>query len=88
MVASQEQAKSWRVAHHPARHASEWWDYARASYSAPEAVRPLLTEMPSEELRVTAAEAEAIVRWAASLPGWQGDPAHTGTVLIIEPVED
>lgn len=81
-----QQTRSWRIAPHPQRIASEWWDRARVSPRAPESVRPLLDPIPRDEIRVSEPEAAAIGRWAASLPGWQGDAPGLPNPLVIEPV--
>jgi hypothetical protein len=77
------QHRLWRVRPNPLRHASEWWDYARASHNAPE-IMPLLDPMPEEEIHASDAEAAAIRHWAADIPGWEAlgpSPEHT---LIIK----
>jgi hypothetical protein len=81
------QRPMWRVAPNPERRASEWWDYARASPSAPRAVLALLAgALPPDELRVTEVEAAEIAAWAGSLPGWQSSDPDLPAALAIEPV--
>jgi hypothetical protein len=78
--------RTWRIAPNSVRHASEWWDYARASPAAPRAAGPLLAgAIPPEELRVTHTEAAEIAVWARTLPGW--DAPDAPPVLAIEPAK-
>lgn len=80
--------RSWKIAPHPGRLSSDWWDHARASPAAPAAMAPLLDPMPCAEIRVDEAAAAAIMRWAAAIPGWDDDGAERPRPLIIEAVED
>lgn len=84
MTGPGSQARLWRVKPNPLRRSSEWWDHARASAGAPEVMRPLLTEMPADEISVNDAEAAAIRRWAANLPDWEAAGANPEPPLIIE----
>jgi hypothetical protein len=85
-----DQGSVWSIAPAPQRRASEWWDNARASRTAPNAVRPLPINMPPDEIQVSEAEAEAeaeeIARWAANLPGWEAPDPGIPPVLVIRPV--
>jgi hypothetical protein len=75
--------RTWRIAPNSVRHASEWWDYARASLDAPRAALPLLAgAVPPEELKVTHTEAAEVAAWACRLPGW--DAPDLPPVLAIE----
>jgi hypothetical protein len=47
-------------------------------------MRPLLTEIPADEISVNDAEAAAIRRWAANLPDWEAAGANPERPLIIE----
>lgn len=76
----------WRISPEARRHASQWWDRARADHHAPDAVRPLLVPMPPEEILVSEGEAVEIARWAAELPEWEADEPGLPEVLRIEPV--
>jgi hypothetical protein len=78
--------RTWRIAPNSVRHASEWWDYARASLDAPRAALPLLAgAVPPEELKVTHTEAVEVAAWARKLPGW--DAPDLPPVLAIEPAK-
>ena len=78
------QHRLWQIRPNPLRHASEWWDCARASHNAREIMRPLLDLMPDEEIYASDVEVAAVRHWAADIPGWETPgplPEHT---LIIE----
>lgn len=78
------QPRLWRVRPNPLRHASEWWDYARASHNAPETMRPLLDPIPDEAIFASDAEVAAIRHWAADVPGWEAPGLSPERTLIIE----
>jgi hypothetical protein len=50
--------------------AQEWWEAARDSSSAPDAIRPLLALNGPDSIEVPDAVAADIQRWARTLPGW------------------
>ncbi len=59
-----------RVSMNPERSSSLWWDYARARFDAPPALRPMLDLFCAGELYVTRGEAIAIRDWAVTVPDW------------------
>jgi hypothetical protein len=64
----------------------DWWDAARASRAeAPKAVLPLLDA--DDEITVPRSTADAIVAWAATLPGWDTGVAHAPHPLYVDEAE-
>lgn len=67
-----------RVSINAERSSALWWDFARARFDAPAALRPFFGE---GELSVTEAEAIAIREWAVAVPDW--DDAQPPIVIEI-----
>ena len=59
-----------RISLNQERSSSVWWDYARARFDAPAALRPMLEVLGATELLVTRADAAAIRDWAATVLDW------------------
>lgn len=70
-----------RVSVNPERSSALWWDFARARFDAPAALRPMLDFFGEGELSVTEAEAIAIREWAVAVPDW--DDAQPPIVIEI-----
>lgn len=79
-----------RIAVNYENNAEDWWEAARAALAAdtlPERVLPvraLLDDSGTDDIVVNTKEAHAILRWAASLPGWEADdsPEYAPNPLV------
>jgi hypothetical protein len=60
-----------------------WWAAARASACTPACIEGWVQAASFDPVELTAAEAEEVLAWAQSLPGWDGGPEHAPHPLLF-----
>ena len=61
-----------------------FWDHVDTATSAPRALQAL-SFGSADEVEVTPAEAEEVLRWCKRAPGWAGGPSYAPHPILIIP---